>query len=428
MRKIPQGSTKGTLQIRAKACFLGIMGFIVAAGCATYQTKVEGARSAMMRSQNGEALAALAPLASEDGNDRLVYLLDYATVLQRSGQYKESAKALNEAEKIADVQDYHSLSKVTSSLVLSEEMIQYKGDDYEKVLINAINAINYLEMGELDDALVEVRRLNQKLYKFKFEAKKDYQQNPFAFYLSAIIYEAGGKWDDAYIAYKKAHEVSPNYAPLREDLIRSAMRAERSEELEKWKRQFPEVQVRPEWRDRNLGEIILVYLQGWGPRKEPRPDAPRYPYLVPIYSQVRTAKLSVSGGNSFLSEALSQKIFSVQEVAIKTLEDDYARLVGSRVAGVVAKAIIAERLKKENELLGELAWMAMNASDRADVRQWSTLPETFQFARIRVPPGTYEVKVQGLSKGGYPVSEEMPARKVTVQPGKKAFISWRSVL
>ena len=142
---------------------------IALVGCQTYQAKVAAARDQMKRGTPAEALKTLEPLANKEDKDQLVYLLDYGTVLQQTGSYKESAKTFSRAEKIADVQDYHSLSKVASSLLLSEEMIQYKGDDYEKVLINALNAVNYLEMGDLDEALVEVRRLNQKLYKYKYE-------------------------------------------------------------------------------------------------------------------------------------------------------------------------------------------------------------------------------------------------------------------
>jgi hypothetical protein len=394
------------------------------AGCATYQAKVATARDSMRRGQAAQAAKELEPLASKEDRDQLVYMLDYATVLQQANRYKDSAKVFDRAEKMADIQDYHSISKIASSLVLNEEMIQYKGDDYEKVLINAVNAVNYLETGELDDALVEVRKLNSKLYKFKYEAKRDYEQNPFAFYLSAVIWEADRKYDDAYIAYKSAFELVPDYAPLREDLIRAAIRAQRPEDVEMWRKKFPEVQIKPEWRDRNMGEIVLVYMQGWGPRKHPRPEEPRFPHLVPVSSEVQSAKLVID--NQKVS-AQTNRIFSVQQVAIKTLNDDYARLVATRVAGVATKAVLADQIGQKNKLLGAVAWVAMNVADRADLRQWSTLPETFQIARLPIKPGKYKVKVVGLDSGGNETTDQMPDREVEVKPGKKTFISWRSV-
>lgn len=392
-------------------------------GCATYQSKVDQARHALAHQSPSQAAAFLEPLANEEGKDQLVYLLDYATSLQLAGRHKESALAFERAERIADIQDYHSLTKLTSSLAFSEEMIQYKGDDYEKVLINAMNAVNFLEVGDLEAALVEVRRLNNKLYRYKFESKKPYEQNPFAYYLSAIIWEADRKWDDAYIAYNNTYELIPDYAPLKEDLIRSALRAQRAEELARWKKKFPEVKIDPEWKDPSMGEIVFVFQQGWGPRKEPRPESPRFPRLRPVRSSTKSAKLIVEG----LQEAATERIFSVQDIAIKTLDDDFARLVASRVAGVATKAVVADQIRQKNEALGSLAWIAMNIADRADLRQWSTLPESFQIARIYAKAGVYKVKAIGVNENGLPSSEMMPEREVIVQAGRKSFVTWRSL-
>ena len=77
--------------------------------------------------------------------------------------------------------------------------------------------------------------------------------------------------------------------------------------------------------------------------------------------------------------------------------------------------------------MGAVAWIAMNVADQADLRQWSTLPESLQIARMPVKPGKYKVKALGLNGAGYQTSEQMPEREVEVKPGRKAFINWRSV-
>lgn len=395
--------------------------FLFVTGCATYQSKVDSSRILLSQGQYDKAIAELQPLADKDNNDQLIYKLDYAVALQQAGKYKESAKAFSEAEKIADVNDYHSISKITSSLLLSEEMKQYKGDDYEKVLINAVNAINYVMMGDLDEALVEARKLNNKLYKYKFEAKKDYAQNPYAFYLSAVAWEADRKWDDAYIDYKKAYDLNPYFPPLHEDLIRSAIRASREDDVARWKKQFPEVKVRPEWKDPSYGEIVLIYQQGWGPRKQPRPDSPKYPWLVPVGTSTRNAELKI-GSNSIKTFP----IFSVEDVAIKTLNDDYAALVASRAAGTVTKFVVADQIRQKNELLGTAALIGMLVSDRADLRQWSTLPQTFQIARAFVKAGKHKISVEGISATGSSTGESLPEKEIEVKPGRKTFLTFRS--
>ncbi len=392
--------------------------------CATYQSDVKDAREAMTAGDNARAAKLLQPKAEKDNDDQLVYMLDYATALQDGKQYKESAAAFQKADKIADIQDYHSISKITASLLVSEGMVQYKGDDYEKVLIHAMDSLNYLEMNELDDALVETRKLNEMLYKFKNEAKKDYDQNPFAFYLGGAIYEADHKWDDAYISYKSAYAVEPGFSPLREDLVRLAIRADRQDDLEKWKKEFPEVKVKPEWKDSSMGQIILVYAQGWGPRKMPRPGAPRFPKLFPVYTSTQRARLIVDDNGPSMD---TKQVFSVERVAIKTLEDDYARLVGMRVGGVVAKAVVSEEIARKNPLLGELAFIGLNAADKADLRQWSTLPQTFQIARVWVPSGKHKIQIRGVAGSGAYTMESAQDREVVVNPGQTVFVTWRSV-
>ena len=391
-------------------------------GCATYQTKVDSARTDLSSRNPEKAMKTLQPLAEEEGKDQLVYVLDYAVALQQAGNYKESARLLGKAEKIADIQDYTSLSREASSLILNAEMVQYKGDDFEKILINAVNAINYLMMNQLDDALVEVRRVNEKLYKFKFDAKRDYEQSPYASYLAGLIWEADGKYDDSYIDYKKAHELAPNFTPLHADLIRAAIRARRDEDVAKWKAAYPEVQVGADWKDSKNGELVFIFQQGWGPRKYARPGAPRFPKLFPVITSTRRAELDIEG----VDKVLTESIYSVQDVEIKTLENAYAGIVAKRIAGVATKAILADQIRQKNKLLGDLTSFALNASDRADLRQWSTLPETFQIARKFLKAGTYKISAQGLNVSGSPSNENMPAQEIRVLPGRKTFITWRS--
>jgi hypothetical protein len=265
--------------------------------------------------------------------------------------------------------------------------------------------------------------LNNKLYKYKYEAKKNYEQNPFALYLGAIIWEADEKWDDAYISYKSTYELVPDYKPLHEDLIRAAIRASRDDDLARWRKEFPEVKIKPEWKDPIYGELVLVYQQGWGPHKLPRPGSPRFPGLYHTPTLTRGAELNVEE----VAKIQAEEIYSVENIAIKTLDDDFASLVGMRVAGVATKAVLADQIAQKNQLLGAVAFLALNASDRADLRQWSTLPETFQIARIRLKEGKYKVSVHGLTSYRQYSGENMDEREIEIRPRKKTFLGWRSV-
>lgn len=407
--------------------FCLLLAVLVLTSCASYQHKMSKSRSLIEKGRVEEALTELKPLAEKPSDDQLVYLFDYGTALQMTGHYKESNQYLLEAADMVEIKDYHSISRVTGSLLLSEGMIQYKGDDYEKVLVNAMLAINFLSLGELDSALVETKRLNEKLYKYKFDGKKDYEQNEFAFYLAALIWESDRKWDDAYIDFKKVFELHPNFPYLKEDLIRASYNARRMEDYKKWKQKFPEVKENPKWRDRSYGELVLVYQQGWAPRKRPRPENFRFPKLYPVSTYTQRAKLIVDQGEGKTLEEMTEKIYSVEDVAIKVLEDDYGRLVASRMAGVVTKAVVADQIRQKNEGLGNLAWIVMNVADQADLRQWSTLPESFQLAKIPLKAGKYRVMVEGYTINDYPTKEQMPWQEIEIKPRRKTFLSWRSL-
>lgn len=396
--------------------------FLVLASCASYQGKVFEARDLIAKGDVDAAIAKLEPLAKEESGDRLVYLLDYATALQIAGRNEESVKAFSSADRLAEQLDYHSVSRIAGSIVANEEVMQYKGDTFEKIFINAYLAMNYLELGKLDDALVEARRVNEKYVKLRSEEKKEFELNFFAKYLSAVTWEASHDYDDAYIAYSEAYKIDPSVHILRSDLIRSAKLARRNDSYQEWKAKFPEVQESKDWYDKSLSEIVLIFAQGWGPRKAPVPGAHRFPELRTVYSQTQSARLIVDG-----SEFISSSIYDVDRAAKKTLQDDYAYIIGKRIAGVVAKKAVADEVRKKNELLGALTELALNATDRADLRQWSTVPQSIQVVRVPVKPGKHTVKIQGLAYGGSATDESMVEKTIEVKSGKKFFINWRSL-
>jgi hypothetical protein len=172
---------------------------------------------------------------------------------------------------------------------------------------------------------------------------------------------------------------------------------------------------------KELGEVVLVYQQGWGPVKRPHPNFPRIPKLYPSYNLTTNAKLEVENGTS----ETTQMISDITGVAIKNLDDQYSEIIAGRVAGIVAKEVAADQLRQKNQLLGDLAWIGMHLADQADLRQWLSVPASFQIAKIRLKPGKYRVRAVGLS-GGAPSGEESGWIDVDVQKRKKTFITWRS--
>ncbi|HEX4924379.1 MAG TPA: hypothetical protein VFV50_09840, partial [Bdellovibrionales bacterium] len=288
--------------------------------------------------------------------------------------------------------------------------------------IHVYLALNFLMKDNLEGALVETRRLDEKLTKYRNEAKRDYEQNPFARYLSAMIWETDRRFDDAYIDYKSAYELRSNVNLLKTDLLRASQLARRPDDYAKWKRTFGGDKLDDWWKNKDYGEIVLIYQQGRAPVKRPHPESPRFPKLYSVPSVTRLARLEVEGAGQMTTEP----VYSIQDIAIKTLNDAYGALIAKRMAGVATKAVVADQIRQKDELLGAIAWIGMNIADQADLRQWSTLPESFQVARIPVKAGIYKVRVTGLDLSLQATGESMTERELKVAPRRKTFVMWRS--
>ena len=413
--------------------------FVSLLSCSLYPMRGQKSLRFLKKREPLKAARIIEKFAKKKGDDQLVYLLDYATFLQSAEKYEESLQAFLKAELLSEVKDYHSLSRITGSIFLNEGMVQYKGEDYEKLLINVMLAINFLSKGDKEAALVETRKINEKLYRYKHEAKKNYEQNVFAYYLAALIWESDKKWEDAYLDYKKAYELDPHIPYLKEDLIRLSFLAQHLDEYKKWEKKF-KMEFKKEWHGKDSGEIIFIFQQGFGPRKYPHPKFPRIPKLFPVKSYIKKSLVQVQKtlnppsrevvkekvGHQILYLEETQVLYSVQDVAIKTLDDKYKALIAKRLAGIVAKEVVSHQVEKHNEGLGGLLRLGLHIVDRADLRQWSSLPQTFQVSRIRLKSGKYKIKIFGLNSDGKRMRNPFLVKEVKVLPRKKVFFQGRS--
>lgn len=373
-----------------------------------------------LREKNYEkAIEELKPLAEKEGDDQLLYLLNLGMAYHLAGKWDESIQTLLKADAIAEIKDYISLSREAGSILLNDGLLQYKGDDYEKVLIHIYLSLNFLMKNDLDGALVEARRVNEILQRFRDESKRKYEQSSLAFYLSAMIWEANRDWDDAYIAYNDTYKHFKENDYLKEDLLRLSKRADRQDDYEKWRNKFGNRTYSAP--DKESGELILIYQQGRGPVKKPHPSFDKIPKLFPVGTIAMKASLEVNG-----KKAKTQTIYNLQDVAIKSLEEQYALIIGKRVGGLAAKFIVSQQVAKKNEALGMATWIGLNLMDQADLRQWSNLPETFQIARMYLKPGTYDVNVSALDYAGKATAEAQKFEKVKINKGKITFLNWRS--
>ena len=222
----------------------------------------------------------------ENGKDQLLYLLDLGLVLHTAGRYEESNQAFLQADKVAEIKDYTSLSTEATTLLTSDNIKDYKGEDFENVLISTYLAMNYALMGDNENALVEARRVNRKLYMMITEGKRKYKQNAFARYLSGILYEAGGNANDAYVDYKAAYELDSGIRDIGLDLWRTARLSGIRQDAEKWEEEFrltdgDKKRAMAAAPKSDKGEIIVLYENGISPVKGPNPSFHSIPSSTP---------------------------------------------------------------------------------------------------------------------------------------------------
>lgn len=392
--------------------------FFLVSSCASYQQDVNSARDLMQVGQSDDAAKVFKEHVDKSKGDRLAYLLEYATALHQGQKFEESSKAFIEADNSAEMNDYTSLSREFGSVMLREDLVQFKTESYEFLLINIYQALNYLMMGNFENAMVMARRINEKINKMELDGNVKKKQLSFAAYLAGLLWDAQDDKDNAYIMYNKAYESAPQNQAIQRDLLVAARASRRDEVYASLKKKWPDIDGSIPWAQmKTQGELVLILEQGWIPRKQPRPDNPKFPTLLPVLSQVRRVKMEVDDKNS----ALSQEVYDLAAVATQTMEADYARLVAKRVAGTVGRAVLAQGLNQKNKGLGDLAFFALEAMDQADLRQWSTLPATFQMARIYLPVGRHQVKIYDASRDSQPLW----SGEVTIRKNKKTFISRR---
>ena len=357
-----------------------------------------------------------------NGRDALLYLLDVALSLHAAGEYTESNQYFLKADRMAEIKDYTSLSAEAATLLTSDNLKDYKGEDFENVLISAYLAMNYALLGDAENALVEARRVNRKLYLMVSEGKRKYKQNAFARYLSAILYETENNFDDAYIDYKNTAKLSPDFPNLGKDLWRCAWQMRLPDEMEKWDQEYHLTKedheiARQLGPKSKKGEIIILYENGISPIKRPHPGFSEIPKFYPRFNPILNARVEVDG----VARGETALLENIEATAIQNLDEKYAGMIAKKIAGVVAKEAVGYGISKatNSPLLGFAAKLALYISDQADLRSWSLLPRDLQILRISVDPGIHTVRVLP----GW--SSSLPEKKVQVEMGKKVFVNYR---
>ncbi|HSH46191.1 MAG TPA: hypothetical protein VK966_10060, partial [Longimicrobiales bacterium] len=378
----------------------------------------------------------------------------------------------------------YSVSREALSLITSDRNLAYTPGPTERLMIPYVAALNYLKAGDPDGAAVEARRIEALLDQAgeDHEEARD-GRHQFFHYLAGTIFEAAGDHSAADVAYRRsgppgesgATAPEPEPAEARGDSMGDVIvlveqgfvphRVEQSVVIV-----IPPRQVRMltegsagekaaaaadaaarilltasavygdrsgYYRDR--GYRSPLHLDPWaddcrrGRCEDDEDDGDRSdPYLLrlswPVLHQgsaqesvprIRVGDMGV--------DAIAR--LDLATAARRDFNDERPTTLARMVLRAAAKLTLSHSLGQavgdSNETAGQVAGLLTNLgtllTERADTRAWHLLPGSISLARLRLPAGTHDLRLQMDGASG----EAVNLGSVNVRPGTVTFLSTR---
>ena len=373
----------------------------------------------------------------KEQNDVLNAYLNLAGFAYQKQDYKQSNKFFDKAinkyryfENKGVISVSRTLSYVIASF-LNDTHLDYEGDGYEKVMMHNYKAINYLMLDNKEEARVEIRNSYQKQMEEKEKFKDDIAeykkrdkevikeekklprkkrryrrskksiyaklkplfdgvssehmpyQNPFAYYISALVYEENGEFNDAYIDIKEASKYYPNSQILKEKLLYYAKKAYGKDSNEY--KLLAKQNIKESISD-NRAEVFINFSSS--PVKE-QMKVPIYINGAMQFVSFPTFKLANSPANSVIIKdnkgdiiAKSSILTDVDAIVINIFKERVLGMILRQVVNVGSKTVASEaisnRIDTGNVLVGAAVGLGVSLvsamTSKADTRTWSTLP------------------------------------------------------
>lgn len=401
-------------------------------GCVGLGTKSESMHGALAAGRVDHALAIAEQ--QDSAHEDVLASLNKGMLRRMTGDYEQSNRFFEIAKQQIKALYGVSVSEQAGALIVNDTMRGYEGDRYEQVLLHAYMAMNYIQLEDFDSARVEMLQADIKMQEWGEQPEED----PFVRYLSGMIYEALGEKDQALVSYRKAKEAYKLTgdkqglgipATLKKDLLRLLAEQGLDNELKLLQKEFKLDDFKPESIPEGYGELVVVVNSGLAPIRSAasivtstggeivdtvKVSVPQYLPSKQPYSVRLTTDRTVS--------ASLEPVENVDALARAALDDDMP-LIMTRA---IARAVVKHKSQKEVEkrggaMMGFLATVANIVSEQADTRSWTTLPQTIQLTRLRLPVGMNNIKVEIYTASGTLV--DTIERKVQVKSGKSVFLS-----
>lgn len=414
-----------------------LLGIAVITGCANMKSHDVVATNVQAQVQTGTVASAIDELDKSASSDSeragLLYNLERGELLRLNKQYPESTAAflkadalVNEWEQTAKTDPSKLLGKIGAALI-SERLSDYEGQDYEKVWLTTRLALNHLAQGETENARADIKRTHEReaviaefraksLAAAEAEAKtkgaaatgkelngypvetindpavlklKNSYSNALSHYLAGFLYEVLNEPGLAAPGYRKAIELKPE-TPLLEEGLRG---------LDK-RTSFTHK------RHKKMTDVLFVVEAGNAPARKPQAFTIPVPIdgwqtlsiSYPVIAPSTDAPLSLLAANG--QKLKLENVVDVNVMARRALKDDMPGMVMRGITRAIAKSVLQHQLSEHAGMFGQIAGMAASAyTEQADDRMWRMLPGRVYVARGYLPPGAYQLQIDGRDLG-----------------------------
>lgn len=434
--------------MKARICLLGLA--LVCSACAVpslrYKTEINRLSAAGKFREADERVTAKKNKLYKK-KDAVLFYLDRAALLHDAQDPAASDEMLASAQAYIDELYAKSVSASAGRLLINDLTTPYYAANYERALTYYYRAQNFLQRGDVSSAAVEARRAVFFLDHLRADKRKGYNDDPFVQYFASLVFESVGQLSDARIARQNAFNA---YRRLGGKLGVSA----------------PEFSVPKNAGE--LGEVIIFHYNGLLPLKKTQtvqvawseaaamasspqettdsvsPEVQNalaaglfgsavtlsYPVLVPQPFRVASSFVE-AGGQRYVT----QKVADFAGAAKIDLDEKLPGIWFRTATRAVAKQVAAAQARQaahsaaNDDTVGDLAGMFVSvlgaALEKADTRQWFTLPAEVRMTRLFLTPKTQDIKL--LFRDGYGnIIGEHVFENVPVERGGRIYLHHRT--
>jgi hypothetical protein len=317
-----------------------------------------------------------------------------------------------------------------ASYIANDNTKEYPGEDYEDIYLNVFNALNFYNDGNIEGALVEIRKLTTSSGKLDMLSRKyedatksagdhlmdglkkigitmnsqlpqgdpvNFSSSALAHYLGVLFYLGENNEDSARIEFEALKATFATNPKVYHNPIPKSIE---------------DMQTVPAGKAR----LNIIGFAGLSPVKEEKVFEQSAPFLNAPYntmqfklpvlkerpSNVNRIEVEVQGYGKFELELLEDMTAVTEETYNARFANMFFKTYIRTVLKNAAASIASDQVGKKNALAGLGTKVAgkvvVNASEAADIRMGRFFPDKAYVGAIDLEPGTYTITV---NFGGY---------------------------